>query len=738
MSANFLSFKKQHLQAVSALSILIGSAATMPAAAQSLAGVNEDTSLLEVITVSARRRVELLTDVPLAIVAFDESQINSLVITDITDLAELTPGFAMQNNSRQNEQPFIRGFSVGSFFRDNQTASFFHDGVFVGGVARTIGLDDVEQVEVLFGPQAVYFGRQTFAGAVNYISKKPTFDFQAHGRVEYGENARFGVSGGVSGPIVEDKLAFRVYAGYGSYDGEFQNTLTLDRVQTEETFRVAGSLTWRPWEGAEIRARVQHAELDDGHNASVLLPASNNNSLPDRDSGVNQFFTGELPIPSQIALNLDTLEFMGGRRLTNQERYSLFGDFEIGDMTLSLITAYNEDFNINSADGDGLPAATFFGNFTFTSDYWDFTQQAVLTSSQEERLRWLVGGIYFESERVESSLTFPFTSLSDPRKVQNFGIFAAVEYDFTDALTLTVEGRFNHDDVTREERDEGGVDLNQTFSKFLPRVVLDYKLSDDTLLYALVSRGNQPGDFNTTAGIPEEFVIVEEQTMWNFEIGAKHTYFDGAGQINFTAYYIDWNGQVIPTLQETPDAPTPTSVIDTNAGGSRSIGFEVENNNQWNEQFSTRITYSYNNAEFTDFLTDRLDDVNPAGQPLTDVSGNRLQNSPRHNFTFAADYTDELPGFAGWSWFARGNYSYRSRQFTSELNTAFIDGLNLVNASIGLEAENVTLTLYGRNLLSDDTPAFATIFSDFTSFTPSYLLTLRENASYGIRADFRF
>ena len=107
-------------------------AQTDPAVAGAVVTVDEAAAARNdnVILVSARRRDELLTDVPLAISAFSAESLQALQVTDIVDVAELTPGFAMQDNSRQNEQPFIRGMSVNSFFRDSQKASFFHDGVF--------------------------------------------------------------------------------------------------------------------------------------------------------------------------------------------------------------------------------------------------------------------------------------------------------------------------------------------------------------------------------------------------------------------------------------------------------------------------------------------------------------------------------------------------------------------------------------------------------------------------------
>lgn len=680
------------------------------------------------IIVTARRREESLLEVPSAVTVLGETLIRDLNLTDIVDVAILTPGLTMQDNSRQNEQPFIRGMSVNSFFRDAQSASFFHDGIFVGGVARTIGDDDVERIEVVRGPQAVYFGRQTFSGAINYVTRKPTFDFQAHLRAEVAENNRMRLSGGVSGPIVDDLLAVRLYAQIGTDDGAFQNTLDRFRVQPEETVGGSASVTFRPSPDISFTARAQKVEFDDGHNASTLLGAGLNNCLPNA-RGVNQAFCGRIPTPDTIALNLTNLEFPGGRRTVSQERYSLIGSIDIGGFELSTITAFNSESNINSADGDGTPRSVF--RFTFRSEYDDFTQQLILNSPQDQPLRFLLGAIYFESERIESSLTFPLNIPSDPRLIENTAIFAGIEYDLTEALTVGLEGRYSWD---RVERQTAG--LGRTFKSFLPRVTVDYKLSEDTLLYAVVSRGNQPGDFNTNAGVTEADRVIEEQKIWNYELGLRHAFDNRRGLIAANLFHIDWTDQVVQaTVPAAPGFPTPTVIINVNAGRSRIYGLELEGSYAWSNSFTTRATYAYNNAEYVDFIS-RIPLSYGGNQQ---VGGNRLQNTPEHTASFAATYSQKFSQASDWGMFASAVYTYRSGQFLDETNTAEIGSTSLVNAQLGIENDNVRVSLFGRNLLDTDTPAFATRFSDFSrGATPSYLITLREPRYFGVRVDFKY
>ena len=594
-----------------------------------------------------------------------------------------------------------------------------------------MGVDDIERIEVVKGPQAVYFGRQTFSGAINYVSRKPTFDWQGDLRAEYAEDNDYRFSGSVSGPLVEDVLAFRIYGQIGRDDGAFANTLDRFRVQTEETQGGSASVTLRPSSDVSFTARAQYVEFDDGHNAAVLVGADQNTCLPNT-GGVNQAICGIVPTPDEIALNLTGLEFPGGRRTVTQERYSLLGSIGLGNgFEISTITAYNKESNINSSDGDATPTPVF--GFTFRSEGDDFTQQVILNSSQREALRFSLGGIYFESERTKSSVTFPFSSPSTPVSVENYGIFGGVEYDFTDQITLGLEARYSIDKIARV-----GTEFENTFKAFLPRATLDYKPNEDTLIYAVVAKGNQPGSFNTGAGLSPEQQIVDEESIWNYELGFRQQFMDGRGLFSANAYYIDWDGQVVQVTVERPlplNGLPPTAVINGNGGETRIFGAELEGSYEITEAVTLRGTYAYNNAEYRDFISNRP--VRFGGDPQ--VGGNKLQNTPEHMASLALSIADRFSDTSNWGYFGSVVGTYRSEQFLDETNTAKIGSATVVNGQIGVDNGAVRLTGFVRNLTNEDTPSFGTIFSDFSrGFQPAYLLSLREPRTVGVRMEFTF
>lgn len=743
----------------SVLTALLGSVAamawSMPARAQDSsadpapADAEQDATALPPgeIIVTARKREERLQDVPLSVTAFDDDALRKLGIRDITEVALQTPGFAMQNNSRQAEQPFIRGMAVNSVFRQAQNASFFVDGVYVSGVGRTVGLDDVERIEVVLGPQAVFYGRATFAGAVGYVTKKPRLgELAGHAQSTVGEHGLFDVSGGVNVPV-GDRLALRVYAQHHNYEGEYRNTVDGRKVGQEETIGMSASARWQPFDGLDIVARVQQTKFDDGHSPQTIYnPLTHNNCRPNA-AGRFQFYCGELRNPTEAEINLNLSALIGGGyRKIDQQRYHLFADWEFaGGFVLSTLTAYNKEFQGLSSDGDASRFSPVSGSLQslFESRFDDFQQEVRLTSPQDQRVRAVIGGFHFNSDRIDSSLLSPIVTLSNPRKIKNDAVFASLAFDLTDQLTVTGEGRYQSDRITVFSAATGAQLFRSKTNAFLPRGTIDFKPTDDLLFYATIAKGNKPSDFNTAAGTPVEFQVVKEERLWNYELGAKTQWLDGRLTLNATGYWIDWKNQAYQETVFQRDAAgnlillngqPRTVVVTINTGRSRIRGMELDTTLQITDGWQARLGYSFTEAEYRDFVT-RLS-LTYQTTPLQ-VRGNWLQNTPRHKLTFSSTFDRPL-GSGPLRLFGSGDLTVRGKQFTDELNTAFVGTLTLANARLGIAGEGWELFAYGRNLLNSKVPDFATRSLDFNTNVNSYLFTLRPSRSFGVTGSLRF
>jgi outer membrane receptor protein involved in Fe transport len=686
--------------------------------------------VLEEITVTARKVSESLQKAPVSVTAFTADYLASAGIRDIAQIARQTPGFAMQENSRVNDQPFIRGMSVNSFFRRDQNASSFIDGVFVQGLARTLDLGgEVERVEVLKGPQSALFGRATFSGAINYVLKKPTNEPEGRVSVTVGENGWLDGNINASGPIVADRLQARVNLQGHNYNGQWRNVLDNTRLGTEETLGASTMLRATPTDNFEALARVSYVQFRDGHAPTTVIGGE---ILNFSAGGVNRVFRGVLPVPAKNSVSLNLARLNGGFRNTSQSRSSLHMNWDFDNVTFSSTTGYNYEKFDYASDGDGKPVSASGGLFEsrFSEQFWDFSQDFRLQSAQAERLRWFAGVSYFDGKYAIAQL-FPTVTLASPRFERNYSAYGSVSYDVTDIFTASFDGRYQSENI--RVRNPASVQTRQQKSKiFLPRAILDMKATEDQLFYISAARGNRPADFNTAVNTPPDLINIKEQTLWSYEVGSKSTFLDNRARLNLSAYWIDWSNQV--TRFEARTATGGIVNINTNAGKSRIKGFEAEATAAVTSGLEVRGVFSYTNAKFLKFASANC--LLAFGNANCD--GNKLQNTPPYKGAIGADYRAPLSG--DWNWFLRGDLEWRSSQFVDEINLTKTESFTFVNLRGGIERENLSLTLFINNATQEKAPAFVTRFLDLTRVpnTFGYQTTLRRGREAGVTATYTF
>jgi outer membrane receptor protein involved in Fe transport len=262
---------------------------------------------IEEIVVTARKKEESLQDVPISISAFGEEQLKSLGLQSDNDVADFTVNFnTLPQTGRDYDRPVIRGMA-GPASRGEANAGYFIDGIYVSGSIGGATTGAVERVEILRGPQATQFGRATFSGAVNYVTKKPLDELGGEVSTRAGTNDDYLVGGYVSGPIVEDRLSFLVSANWSKYGGQWHNNLQENqafaqpdvvllqpgtepqeadhsRLGAEETQDYLTKLQWEPWEGGQFNFKWGYSETDDSAFPSlVAAPADPLPTLPSGD-----------------------------------------------------------------------------------------------------------------------------------------------------------------------------------------------------------------------------------------------------------------------------------------------------------------------------------------------------------------------------------------------------------------------------------------------------------------------
>lgn len=284
------------------------------------------------IVVTARRREERLQDTPVSVSVVTSDLINARGLNSIDDFARNSTGISFsQAFGRTTDRPVIRGQSnvlAGVQAGVETGAAYFIDGIYYQGDIQGFDPQSIERVEIIKGPQSALYGRNTYAGAINYVTRDPSRDFTVSGRLRAAEHDEYEAAASISGPIAGDVLGFRAGARFFTYGGEYRNQLTGRRVGDEETISAYATLLFRPTPDIRIRPRIYYQRDDDGPLALFLQSAEFNNCRPGfrspnfrtRSSAVpfvpavvtsanqNQYYCGVVrPQPNGVRLNTDPL-----------------------------------------------------------------------------------------------------------------------------------------------------------------------------------------------------------------------------------------------------------------------------------------------------------------------------------------------------------------------------------------------------------------------------------------------
>ena len=723
-----------------------------------------------VIVVTARKRAESINDAPVAVTAFDTEGLEDREIRDAASLANFTPGLSFsQAFGRSGDRPIIRGLSnvlAGVQFGVESGVSIFLDGALFRGDIQTLNFDSIERVEIVKGPQSALYGRNTYAGAINIVTKTPGNEFGGFAKGRIAEDDEYEITAGIDIPVIPDFLSVRVDGRYYEYGGEYRNQLTGETIGDEQSY--GGSITAfiTPSPDIDWRIRAQYTEDDDGPVPFFLQPASANNCYPGfrsaryRAGGArfsnndNQYFCGTIqPRPDLVELNTDTLAngTPDGTAFDGLEIDRLYVstalDWDVGGSgwTVTAIGAYRDETQRFGSDSDFSNANIFFGPpgvveplfaNTDIEEFEDYSIELRLASPEDLPIRGLIGGYYYDFEERGKDITFAsgpdgvdfgtVGASNDLSTIENYAIFGRLEADLGDTLTIGVEGRYFEETKTLLEFNvPGGTQYpDYKIDDFTPRVTIDWQPSVDTLIYAIYAEGTKPGGINGAAGITAGSPTYQDEQLKGGEIGLKQTFLDGGAQLNIAAYYNDvTNVQLTTSIPDTNGTTAVTSIA-TNQGNAEVFGFELELQLRPTDYLSFSASYAYTDATFTsgcdDFeytlntggLRATFDTRNPtaAQLELCSIEGNRLPLGSPHQISTSAflDYpltpTVDLIGSLA--------FSFEDSKFVQVHNEAKTGTTELLSARFGARFGNIEVAAFGRNLTNEDSIPLATRWFD--------------------------
>jgi iron complex outermembrane receptor protein len=661
---------------------------------------------MDQVTVTARQRSESIEEVPIAISAFTRSDIERANIKRPADFIQLTPNAALVE-AQSAGTSFLTVRGITQVRNGEPPVATVVDGILqVSPNQFNQELIDVEQIEVLKGPQGALYGRNAIGGAINIVTREPTEELSGMVRVGAGNGGLISGGASLSGPWTDDGRArFRVSALYRDFDGLIPNVFLGGKVDYTRDYGARVRNVWDISDALRLELIANASRTDGSALAYVFQPVYQVNDADVADLPHDNNNRGE---------NSRDLDQLAARFDFNTELGTWSGfiardwieEYAAGDQF-----PYTRAISANSPLGFGDGTQTQFLDVGATS------AELRLTSPDEQRLRWIAGAYFVQTDRYISTTTGTdlglgmvriehrpapndpinptATFLADDNDNFAYSGFGQINYDLTDELELGVAARYDHD--RREQTNRSTVQFDPrtgeqreaTFSAWQPKATLTWKPSANLSLFGSYSEGFRSGGFNQSGvgaaavaiglnGVSDKF---DGETSRAIELGIKSWLWDNRVSLDASVFHTRVEDQQYFSFVGEIGAQILTNIDEVTLRGA-------ELATQWRvtDALSAWTAYGYTDSEIDAYAL------------LPAARGARAPYVPRYTLSSGANYdfnlTDALLGFV------RVEYERRGDQFWDPLNTSARSPVELFDLGLGIQAADArwSLEFWGRNL----------------------------------------
>lgn len=700
--------------------------------AATLAPVASQALEIEEIVITAQKREQNLNDVGISVTAFTGDDISELGLTQPVDLAAQTPNLNI-NNTFQNSIPnvSIRGIGLNDYaVNNNPAAGIYIDEVYLVSPAMlTFQLFDVERVEVLKGPQGTLYGRNTTAGTVNFVSKKPSEEFEGYGSIDYGNFDLIAFEGAVSGEIAPGLTGRFALQTTQQGEGQQYNRATGKHVGEVDRTSWRAMLNWQPSDDVDVLFNVHS-----GKDKSDTWLLKVDNAFTEEDDA---FFPGDPMSSAGRDDNFMDIESEGAALTVN---------WDISDnLTLTSVTGYEDYSRQHVEDRDG--SALIQLDAEYFNDINQISQEFRLTYTGDNLV--VIAGAFYENDEVStrdrfdtSDLPFGFHSVGNEytQEADSAALFLHTEWQFEDSWNLTAGLRYT--DEEKEFRDaytffyfdalpsQGGTETaafapvtnNYEVTDVSGKIGLDYTGFEETLVYASISKGFKSGNFQGQLAFdPSNLTGFDEENVIAYEVGFKSLLLDNSLQLNGAAFMYDYEGiQIYGPLFDS--VVGPLFGID-NAGDAEVMGAEIDFLWRATESLDIRMGLGLLDTEVTDSVLPGV------------AEGSELPNSPELNFNANIKYTwvigDNLHADIMFDTSYKDDVTYDIVRAPEEAKE---EGYWLTNLRLGVSAADGEwgVHLWGKNIADE---VYRTqVLTSTVGFGQSYGLP----RTYGVTVDYNW
>jgi len=693
---------------------------------------------LERIEVTARKSLESLQSVPVSVTSIGAEQLAQSGISVMTEVQQFSPNTTLQSSRGTNSTltAFIRGVGQDDpLWGYEPGVGIYVDDVYIARPqGAVLDILDVERIEVLRGPQGSLYGKNTIGGAIKYVTKKMSGDLEFDLEATFGNYARqdYKVSGKI--PVIDDKL----YVGFALANltrdgyGEFlQSDLPDQDLENYNKDVFAGRVTveFEPTDDWFFRFNYDKTVDDSNSKGGYrLLPSIVTNA----------------PVPDSV---YDSYTSLPTWNSVESEGYSLTAEYFINDeWSLKSVTAARENYSKTNIDFDNTPERIF--DVPAIYDDKQFSQEFQL-NYDGENLTFVSGLYYFDGEscghfdaileHLGTVIGFPGLTreISGCNNSESYAVYAQGSYNVTEKLSFTLGGRYTQEEKTAIVNnglqfktvypesdwipgyDRGDVsvptvlDDKEDWSRFSPRVGVEYQYSDDMMLFASYSQGFKSGTFNPRASGPEP--AVDPEIVDSFEVGVKSEWNNNL-RINATVFYLDHQDRQFVTVLPTEDSSELSQRLG-NIGTSTASGLELEI-----EYAATDNLNIFASLGLIDSSFEEVRSFDAEGNPIDISDIFTITNTPDTTANLGFTYNVETSVGA---FVANANYYYRSDYALTPTNNLLTqDGYGLLNLGINWYSNDGdwTAALHWKNITDEEylvgNYAFVGEENDDGSFAP--------------------
>lgn len=620
------------------------------------------------IIVTATKTGQSLNKAPVSASVVTGGQLEAAHVQSIQDIQVMVPAL-VYNDAASHGEAYIRG--VGSNFSlagaESSVATYVNGAYLQRQSGGNIDLIDVADVQVLKGPQSSLYGRDATGGAIVIETNKPTPRLGGYVSAEGGNKDHYGFTGVLNAPL-SPTLGLRLVADYQHLGNYIQNVGGAggDLGGFDNRY-VRGTMQWKP--GSDFTATLI-ADYSNNRNNSYpqhlrvqaplcLACAVYGLTVP------TGFYTvaGSDPAPGGLIHT-----HHGYQIQTDYWSTTLQLNYHGQNLDVTSVSSYRDSDQYGNSEEDRTTANLEYAEVDEQGP--TFTQDLYLRTHFNSKFNFLVGAFY-ERERNTMTTTLvgdAFGGLPDLHQtylasIDSISAYGELNYEIVDGLKLTADVRYNHDNKRGDAHNDpyaalivGGLTgFHQSLKKsdFTPRGVISYSKGGQ-YFYGSYSIGKKSPFFTTPAFAPAD--PLREETLKEWEIGAKNTFFGGALHTDVAAFYGKWSDIVVQY-----DDPAAGGIRAQNAAKAKTYGFEAQANWHVNSQLDLGLGAAYLHNTFTDYKAAAVYAPNPAGpgfiNTTEDLSGSPLPRSPKFTGTADVNYTIPLAGDWKLAFNANGRYT---------------------------------------------------------------------------------